>query len=221
MDDNAEYMSDYWNSRFILEGTIWGDRPSRSAEYALELFREREVRRVLVPGAGYGRNTRLFSSSGFEVVGVEISGEAFRIAEKFDEKTRFYNCSVFDMPHDDEYDAIYCFGLLHLFLRRERMLLVSRCREWLREGGFAFFVVFSELEKSFGKGRSLEHNTFESKQGRPAHYFTERDLLDHFRHFSHIETGILEDSENHGEEGFHRHMLRYIFCQKEERTHHV
>jgi SAM-dependent methyltransferase len=215
MGDNTEHMKNYWNGRFVREGAIWGEMPSRSAEYALELFQRNSVRRILVPGAGYGRNTRLFSSGGFEVVGIEISDEAFRIAEKFDEKTKFYNGSVFDMPHDDGYDALYCFNLLHLFLGSERMLLLSRCREKLREGGFAFFVVFSELEESFGKGKELEHNTFESKPGRAAHYFTESDLLEHFRDFRSIETGIIEDTENHGEEGFHRHMLRYIFCQKE------
>ena len=215
MTDHTEHMKDYWNGRFIREGQIWGDMPSRSAEYALELFQRNGVRRMLVPGAGYGRNTRLFSSNGFEVVGIEISEEAFRIAKKFDEKAKFYNRSVFDMPHDGEYDALYCFNLLHLFLESERALLLSRCREKLREGGFAFFVVFSELEKSFGKGRRLEHNTFESKPGRAAHYFTEGDLLEHFRDFSLIESGIMEDTESHGEEGFHRHMLRYIFCRKE------
>lgn len=208
-------MKNYWNGRFIREGQIWGEMPSRSAEYALELFQREGVRRILVPGAGYGRNTRLFSSAGFEVVGIEISEEAFRIAEKFDERTKFYNRSVLDMPHGDVYDALYCFNLLHLFLRSERVLLLSRCREKLREGGFAFFVVFSELEESFGKGRRLENNTFESKPGRAAHYFTEGDLLEHFRDFRLIESGIMEDTEHHGEEGFHRHMLRYIFCQKE------
>ncbi len=215
MTDKTEHMREYWNGRFAREGAIWGDMPSRSAEYALELFQREGVRKILVPGAGYGRNTRLFSSAGFEVVGIEISEEAFRIAEEFDDRTKFYNRSVFDMPHDDGYDALYCFNLLHLFLGSERVLLVSRCREKLREGGFAFFVVFSELEKSFGKGRRLEHNTFESKPGRAAHYFTESDLLGHFRDFRSIESGIIEDSENHGDEGFHRHMLRYIFCQKE------
>lgn len=215
MTDHTEHMKDYWNGRFIREGQIWGDMPSRSAEYALELFQRNGVRRILVPGAGYGRNTRLFSSAGFEVVGIEISEEASRIAEKFDERTKFLNRSVFDMPHDGVYDALYCFNLLHLFLESERALLLSRCREKLREGGFAFFVVFSELEKSFGKGRRLEHNTFESKPGRAAHYFTEGDLLEHFRDFSLIESGIMEDTESHGEEGFHRHMLRYIFCRKE------
>ena len=83
MTDNTEHMKDYWNGRFIREGQIWGDMPSRSAEYALELFRREGIRRILVPGAGYGRNTRLFSSNGFEVVGIEISEEAFRIAKKF------------------------------------------------------------------------------------------------------------------------------------------
>jgi hypothetical protein len=76
-------------------------------------------------------------------------------------------------------------------------------------------VVFSDEERSFGKGRQVEENTYESKQWRPVHYFTELDLKTHFKEFSVIETGTLEDTEDHGESGHHSHILRYIFAQKE------
>ena len=65
-----------------------------------------------------------------------------------------------------------------------------------------------------GKGREVETNTFESKPGRPVHYFDEEDLRDHFQRFSVIENAIIEDPENHGEQGNHLHALRYIFARK-------
>ena len=119
------------------------------------------------------------------------------------------------MPFDDEiYDGIYSCNVLHLFLKEDRYLFLKKCSNQLRTNGFAFFVVFSDKERSFGKGKRIEENTFQSKPWRPVHYFTEPDLREHFKDFSVLETGILEDTENHGELGPHTHILRYIFVQK-------
>lgn len=74
--------------------------------------------------------------------------------------------------------------------------------------------MFSDKEKSYGKGKRIEENTFESKPWRPVHYFTEFDLREHFKDYSVIETGQIEETENHGELGLHSHILRYIFAQK-------
>ena len=74
--------------------------------------------------------------------------------------------------------------------------------------------MFSEKEKTYGKGKKIEENTFESKPNRPTHYFTKEDLIEHFKDFLIIQTGVMEDKENHGEIGEHVHVLRYIFAQK-------
>ncbi len=73
-------MREYWDRRFTAEGKIWGETPSRSALYALEMFRREGLCEVLVPGSGYGRNSRLFAEAGFQVTGVEISESAYRMA---------------------------------------------------------------------------------------------------------------------------------------------
>ena len=104
------------------------------------------------------------------------------------------------MPfNDDLYDAIYCYNTLHLFLREERIKILKKCYNQLNANGFVFFVVFSDKEKSYGKGKEIEDNTYESKPGRPTHYFTDEDIIEHFKDFLIIETGIMVDQENHGE----------------------
>ncbi len=215
MEEHVQDMYDYWETRFSKEGKIWGDSPSRTATYALELFQEHDVKRILVPGAGYGRNAKLFSSAGFNVVGIEASEAAFKLTEKYDPGTTFLYGSYLDIvPGDGPYDAIYCFNLLHLFRENERKLFIDKSSSELKKDGLVFFAVFSEKELSFGKGREVEKNTFESKPGRPVHYFDKKDLQEHFRDFSIIENAIMEDPENHGEQGPHSHILRYIFARK-------
>lgn len=205
-----EVFQNYWDKRYEAEGQIWGEQPSATAGYAADIFRRLKVRSILVPGSGYGRNTRYFSRLGFEVTGIEISPAALSMAEKFDLHSRFLQGSALDMAFDQhKYDAIYCFNVLHLFLENDRRRFILQCENRLKNPGHMFFTVFSERETNFGEGREVEKNTFETRPGRPAHYFTEADLREHFNKYEIIESGIMEDPEDHGGKP-HTHFLRYI-----------
>lgn len=207
---------EYWNNRFTEKGKIWGIDPSKTAIYALKLFKKYDIKKILIPGAGYGRHTKFFSTNNYEVTGIEISEKGLVLSRKLDPKSNLILGSVLDMPFDDEiYDAVFCYNLLHLLLEKQRISFIEKCYNQLRDKGFAFFSVFSEQEESFGRGTKIEENTFESKPYRPTHYFTEEDLLQHFYAFCVIETDIIEEKENHGELGLHTHRLRYIFVKKE------
>jgi SAM-dependent methyltransferase len=206
-------MNEYWDKRYQAEGKIWGEQPSVTAVYALDIFRKNKVEKLLVPGSGYGRNTRFFSTSGLSVTGVEISFEACKMAVSYDPETRVYNKSVLDMSFlPGKFDGLYCFNVLHLFREADRRRFIRQCDIRVKKQHPLFFTVFSEKEESFGKGAEVEENTYESKPGRPVHYFSERDLREHFKDFEISETGLKEDAENHGE-GPHTHILRYI-CVK-------
>ncbi len=206
---------EYWNKRFSGKGKIWGIEPSKTAIYALKLFKNYDIKKILIPGSGYGRHTKFFSLNNYEVTGIEISEIGLNIAKELDSKSKLMLGSVLDMPFNDEmYDAIFCYNLLHLLLKNERALFIEKCYSQLRDNGFIFFSVFSEQEERFGKGTKIEENTFESKPYRPTHYFTKEDILKHFNAFSVIETNIIEEKENHGDLGLHTHKFRYIFAKK-------
>jgi SAM-dependent methyltransferase len=207
---------EYWNNRYSDKGKIWGTEPSMTAIYALNLFEKYNIKKMLIPGSGYGRHTKFFSKNNYDITGIEISEIAINMATKFDLKSKLILGSVLDKSLDNEtYDAIFCYNLLHILFKNERILFIEKCYEQLIHGGFVFFSVFSEQEDSFGKGTKIEENAFESKPYRPTHYFTEKDLLEHFNLFSLLETGIIKEKENHGELEPHTHKLRYIFAKKE------
>lgn len=210
---------EYWNNRFSDKGKIWGDKPSITAMHALNLFKKYNIKKILIPGSAYGRHTKFFSKNNYIVTGIEISDVALTIAKDYDPKSKFILGSVLDMPFNDEkYDAIYCHNLLHLLLKNDRVLFIQKCYTQLKENGYIFFSAFSEQEQSFGKGKKIEENTFESKPWRPAHYFTTEDLMSHFNAFRVIETDIIEEPENHDDLGPHTHKLRYIFAQKKKKV---
>jgi SAM-dependent methyltransferase len=87
-------MNTFWNDRFLQEGKIWGDTPSRTAACAADRFVRDRVRSVLVPGSGYGRNAVFFHTKGFEVTGIEMSGEALRLAEEDNPGITYHHGSV-------------------------------------------------------------------------------------------------------------------------------
>jgi trans-aconitate methyltransferase len=208
-------MKEYWNNRFKKENEIWGSANSKTAELCLEYFSKFKIKNILIPGVGYGRNAQFFKEKGFSVEGIEISDQAIKIARNKGITFPIYNGDVLDMPFSDaRYDGIYCFSVLHLFRQEDRKKFVDKCNQQLNPNGIIFFVVFSEKEPSYGKGKKVEENTFESKLGRPVHYFTDEDLRKHFSEFSILDSGLMEDHENHGEEGPHIHILRYIVAQK-------
>jgi len=208
-------MHDFWNNRFLNEKEVWGIQHSKTAEFSLKYFSKYQIKSILIPGCGYGRNAKYFIDNDLKVEGIEISEEAIKIAEKKGLSFKIDQGSILEMPFNDNiYDGIYCFNVLHLLLKKDRISFIEKCFQQLKKEGIVYFATFSEQDPSFGKGNEVEKNTFESRQGRPAHYFTDDDLRNHFDKYSIIESGIREDFENHGSEGPHTHLLRYIVAQK-------
>ena len=95
-------MREYWNRRFADGGRIWGDLPSGTALRAGELFRSKEMRKILIPGCGYGRHTEYFAEEGFTVHGIEISDVAIGLAGRADSRVVYFRGSVLDMPFSDD-----------------------------------------------------------------------------------------------------------------------
>ena len=124
MKDNTESKR-FWEERYDREQYIWGKEPGDSAYHAFKLFKNRDIQTVLIPGAGYGRNAKLFAGD-FQVTGVEISGRALALAEDFVPRVEFVKGDVRNLVGrlgtDREFDAIYCFNVLHLFKKKGREL---------------------------------------------------------------------------------------------------
>lgn len=208
-------MNDYWNTRFGSGGKVWGINPSGTAINAKKFFEEKNIDDVLVIGSGYGRHSNYFHKEGFSVEGIEYSEEGIKIAIEDNPKIKYYHGSVFDMPfREEKYSSIYCFNVIHLFTKDMRNELLKKCKEVLKDNGVMYFTSFSEQEGSYGTGEEIEENTFETKKDKPIHFYTEEDIRDEFKEYIIVESGLYSDIENHGDEGEHEHLLRYIVVQK-------
>lgn len=208
-------MSSYWENRFTNEGMIWGESPSNTVYHATEIFKNNDVKQVLVPGSGYGRNTKALSSS-FSVEGIEISQSAIDLAAQWDPKSTFIQGSVLDEAplQNKKYDAIFCFDVLHLFLEQDRAKLIQNCYNHLSFSGIMYFTCFSNEDQHNGVGKRIEEGTYEYVAGKYAHFFTEEDLLSHFSKFIVIELGTTTEVLSYNDQQFKEYILRYIAVQK-------
>lgn len=203
--------SGYWDKRFE-EGEIWGNDPSLSALMAAEFFKKYNLKSVLVPGCGYGRNSMYFAKKGFSVTGFDISSIGVSIAKRNAIKYAFnirYEVRDALYPVDEKYDAIFAHNLLHLFLKDDRFKLLRIFEECLRTSGIIAVNVFSIKDDEYGGGNFIEENTFYTPDGHYSHFFTEDEVLKYFSNFKLLELKQIEEIENHGRKGEHKHVFLF------------
>ena len=146
---------------------MWGLDPTDSAIETVELFLAKGLKKILIPGFGYGRNAKVFTNNGFNVTGIEISETAIAISRQyFSDKIKVYHGSVCDMPFDQvQYDGIFCYALIHLLNSRERIKLIKDCYNQLKADGYMVFVAISTSASTYGIGEQLSKNRFKTNHG--------------------------------------------------------
>ncbi|RAV01748.1 bifunctional 2-polyprenyl-6-hydroxyphenol methylase/3-demethylubiquinol 3-O-methyltransferase UbiG [Paenibacillus sp. YN15] len=207
-------MEQYWSERFRKQGKIWGTEPSPTALAAAALFREAGIAQVLVPGAGYGRNTKAFSRE-FRTEALELSPEAVRLGREWDPLTDFRMGSVLDRSAmKGKAGGIFAYDILHLFLEGDRRRLMGNLLHWLEPGGLVYATCFSDEDSHYGTGRCLEPGTYEYTPGKYAHFFSEEDLREHFRSFQILSLDQVDETLRYEGGGSKQYRLRIIAARK-------
>lgn len=187
-------MKEYWEERFSNEGAMWKFEPSDSAFMALQLFQSEKINKILIPGFGYGRNGKLFADNGFDVTGIEISQSAIDLARKAGISCNIHHGSVTSMPFDKQkFDGIFCYALIHLLSKRERMIFLQSCYNQLKAGGIMIFVVASKKTDMYGKGKYLSRDRFEISKGLKAYFYDSESVAREFSDFGMIECRDIDE----------------------------
>ena len=112
--------------------------------------------RLLDLAMGHGRNAVFLAEMGFEVEGIDISGDALDkardLAEKNNVQIKTYHADLEgDNPIErNGYDVIICFN----YLQRS---LVPQIKEGLRNGGIIVYETFIIDQIQFGRPRNPEY----------------------------------------------------------------
>jgi SAM-dependent methyltransferase len=209
-------MPEFWESSFRVKQEMWGWEPADSAVLTLALFKEQKLKKILIPGFGYGRNGKVFIDNGFQVTGIEISESAIDLAKKqFADSIKIYSGSVYSMPFDSElYDGIFCYALLHLLSAQERVKFIHDCYNQLKPNGYMVFVSISKLDFRFGQGKEVTKDTFETWPGLNLFFYDQDSIKSEFGNYDLINAEIInEPLEDLGDKPTQRFW--YITCHKQ------
>lgn len=187
---------EFWESNFIQKQEMWGINPAKSAVVTKDLFLERSVKNVLIPGIGYGRNAQVFRENGMNITGIEISETAIRLLRKhYGTDMIVHHGSVTNMPFDqNKYDGIFCYALIHLLDGNERKKLIKDCYDQLTGNGTMVFTVISKNAPTYGTGIPIGKDRFEQFGGVNMFFYDEDSIREEFGEFGLAEINKIEEN---------------------------
>jgi len=177
---------------------------------AVPALKKHKVKRVLDLGCGAGRHCVLLASSSFEVVGIDISKYALKIARRWVQKEGLENVALIratmtNVPLNDRcLDAVVSVSVMHHALKKDIMTSASEVYRILGKNGWFLANLASIHDPRYGTGLKLEKDTFwilegyEKKQfGELHHFFTKREALRLLSLFSRVEVTSMIDKPNY------------------------
>lgn len=185
-------MTEFWEETFKDKQEMWGLEPAKSTILTKDFFVEHQIKSVLIPGIGYGRNAKIFRDNGMTVTGIEISQTAIDLAQKhFGNDLTIYHGSVTEMPFDDKlYDGVFCYGLIYLLDSDERKKLIQDCYNQLAENGFMIFTAITKDAPTYGQGTQIGKDRFEMFGGVKIFFYENKAIDEEFG-----DSGLFEVTE--------------------------
>lgn len=192
-------MSEFWDNMFQKIGTIWSFQPTDSALQVSEFFASKNLRQILIPGIGFGRNAKPFLEKGMDVTGIEISETAIRLARENGLNIAIHHGSVEQMPFDDSiYDGIYCYALIHLLHQRERRQFLKNCYNQLGADGIMVFITVSKgYKKLLESGKEIGKDHFRMDNGLTVFFYDPESIVKEFGKFGLSEYTEIEEGVKH------------------------
>lgn len=191
-------MNEFWETSFIEKQTMWGFEPTDSAIETKDFFLEKNIKEILIPGIGYGRNAKVFIDSGIKVTGIEISNTAIDLAKENGLDIDIFHGSVNEMPFDNKrYEGIFCYALIHLLNSSEREKFIKACYNQLKPGGYMVFTTVSKKAPMYGKGTLLDKDYFESKEGVRLFFYDLESIKLDFAAYGLVEVTEIDEPNKH------------------------
>ncbi|MBU0648793.1 class I SAM-dependent methyltransferase [Patescibacteria group bacterium] len=141
-------------------------RVSDIVKNSLELFKKRNVKKVLDLCFGTGRHTIFFAENGFDVYGIDISKTGKEITEKKVKEKNLKNvhleiADMHDMPFENDFfDAVIAvYSLEHNTLAGLRKT-ISELERVIKPDGILIATLISTKDPRHGTGKEIEPNTY-------------------------------------------------------------
>jgi len=183
-----------WENLYKEKGEIYTDITPPVEEH-VKIFKKRKYAKILDLGCGTGRHSIFLAQKGFRVYASDISKTGVAITKK---KAKSLNLNmkfkVFDMkkiPYPANYfDAVICIFTLGHGLLKDNKKTIDEIYRILKQRGMLVTEFMSVKDKTYGKGKEVEKNTFlgsmEEDKHILHHYFSKDEIKMLLSNFTNI-----------------------------------
>jgi len=185
-------------------------KPASFVVETLPTFKSCRFKRVLDLGCGTGRHCVPLAKKGFEVVGVDVSKSALRLANKWVQKERltsvtFVRGTMTNIPFaTHHFDAVISVSVIHHALKKDIVNTIMEIHRILRKSGVFLANLASVKDPRFGSGTKVEENTFkvleafeERRFEELHHYSTKQEVSQILAAFTKTEIELMEDKPHY------------------------
>jgi len=185
-------------------------RPVPLVAEILPTLKSCRVRNVLDLGCGAGRHCVFMAKNGFDILGLDASESALRIASQWVLEERLANValvqgSMTEIPSRDRlFDAVISISVMHHALKRDISRSMAEIHRILKRDGVFFANLVSIHDPRYGTGQKVEENTFrfpeafeENRFEELHHFFTKSEVSDLLASFAKADVELLKDKPNY------------------------
>ena len=174
---------------------MFGLDPSLSAKKALELFKEKNIHKIVEIGAGLGRDTLFFAKNSINITALDYSPsgiEAINQKTKKNNLSNYISTKLFDVRQklpfeDNSVDACYSHMLYCMALTTEDLeKLNNEIHRILKPNGLNIYTVRHTNDGDYKNGKHIGEDLYEN-DGFIVHYFSEEkvnSLLNGFKNIT-------------------------------------
>ncbi|MFD1334778.1 class I SAM-dependent methyltransferase [Oceanobacillus iheyensis] len=206
---------EFWEASFLEKQVMY--EPTDSAIKAKDIFIDKSVKNILLPGIGYGRNAKVFIEKGIDVTGIEISKTAIDLARKNGLDIPIFHGPVRDMPFNNkQYDGIFSHALIHLLNQEERLQFLQDCYNQLKPNGYMIFTTVSKGAPMYGKGKQLDKDYYETKDGVKLYFYDAESIDQDFKDYGLVDSFEVEEPNK---DSSNKPSMKFtmIICRKDEK----
>ena len=161
-------------------------QPVPLVEDLLPTLRRHQARIVLDLGCGTGRHCVYLARNKFDVIGIDTSETALRMAKKWVRKERlssvtFVRGTMANPPFSkNQFHAVIGISVIHHAMKKDVFKTIAEIYRTLKKGGIFFANLISMKDPRYGTGEQVEKSTFripeafEEKRFEEVHHFFTR-----------------------------------------------
>ncbi|MDH5754631.1 MAG: class I SAM-dependent methyltransferase [Candidatus Bathyarchaeota archaeon] len=177
---------------------------------ALPTFKRCNVKNVLDLGCGAGRHCVYLAKNNFDVVGVDISMTALKMANEWRKKEKLKNITLIratmtNLPFSDScFDAVISVSVIHHAIKKDIVKTINEIYRALKRNGVFLTNLVSVKDPRYGTGQKVENNTFrileafeEKRFEELHHFFTKREISKLLAPFAKAKVELLKDRPNY------------------------